>query len=181
VKLALFAKRFVDVLLVLVLLVEVNPAKLPLVALKLVVKKLVVVLFVVEALLTTRVPCMVALFAVRRESVAEATDRSEMVVVARVEVPVTVKRLDTDVVPVVSVETLALVAVRLVTIAESAERSVEKKPVDDVALVMLLLVPVMVVALRFVDVLLEITALVAKRLVDVLLVVEALFAVKVEA
>ena len=59
----------------------------------LVVKKLVLELFVVISLMI----------------VAEATVRSEIVVVARVVVPVTVKRLDTEEVPAVRLLKLPLV------------------------------------------------------------------------
>ena len=76
-----------------VLLVEVRPAKLPLVAEKLVVKKLVEVLLVVMRLII----------------VAEATVRSEMVVVANVDVPVTVNMLDTEDVPALRVLKLPFV------------------------------------------------------------------------
>ena len=69
--------------------------KLPLVAPKLSVKKLVEVLFVVEALVTTRLVA-VAFVALKLVIVPEAEVRSsivavEMVVVAKVEVPLTVR------------------------------------------------------------------------------------------
>ncbi len=86
--------------------------------------------------------------------VVEATiaERLEIVVVASADVPVAVR------VPATKLDVVAKLAVRLVKNAFAAERSDENHPVDEVALVMLLFVPAMLFAKRFVDVLLVVDA-----------------------
>jgi hypothetical protein len=125
VKLAFWEKRLVEVALVVVELTAVSPVKLPLVAEKFVVKKLVVVLFVVELFVATRLVA-VALVALKLTIVPDADVRLailplEIVVVARLDVPVTAN------VPVVVLFTV----VRLVMNAVTALKSEAKKLVEE--------------------------------------------------
>jgi nitric oxide reductase large subunit len=123
-KKALVTYRFVVDAFVLVLLPETKPENIPLVALKLSVKKLVVVLLVVEAFTMTRFVA-VAFVALRRVIVPDAavksvTARVEIVVVARLDVPVTTKVL----------VVVALIVVKLSMKATAADNRLEKKLVE---------------------------------------------------
>ena len=111
---------------VVVAFTEVKLSIIPVRAWKILAKRLVEVEFVEDELIVKKL-VEVLFLVVRLMIVAEATVRSEIVVVASVVVPVTVKRLDTDEVPAKRSMKLPFV-VKKVSVKKLVAEALVKKP-----------------------------------------------------